>query len=57
MTVFQEVGIDSKLILTILVSFSAAEDVLSNGVKNMTFLAHKVYTENLLFRFLGGHPV
>ena len=46
MTVFQEVCIDSELItqpnLTILVSFSSAEDVLSNDVKNMTFLACKV---------------
>ena len=45
MPVFQEIGIESKLLnqnSMILVSFSFAEDALSNGVKNMTLLARKV---------------
>ena len=46
----------------IFVSFSFAEDALSNDVKNyeMFTLAHTVYNENQWFRFLGDtrytHP-
>ena len=60
MTVFQEVGIDSKLlnqiILMILVSFSSAEDALSNDVKKkMKFLARKVL--KIRHSAFLGHPV
>jgi len=55
MTVFQEMGIESNLPqpnLMILVSFSSAEDALSNGIKiflKNTFRSQ--CTENLPFRF------
>ena len=41
--------------LMILVSFSSAEDALSNGVKNMTFLARKVL--KIRRSAFLGHPV
>ena len=61
MTVFQEVGIDLKITqpnLMVLVSFSSAEDVLSNDVKNMIFfffLARKVL--KIRRPLFWGHPV
>ena len=56
MTDFQEVGIDSILYTQqncmTLVSFSSAEDALSNDVKKYeTFRSQR--TENLPFRFFG----
>ena len=55
MTVFQEVGIDSKLLkpnLMILVSFSSAEYASSNNVKKYDIFISQG-TENLLFPFFG----
>ena len=40
----------------ILVSFSSAEDVISNDVKNMTILARKVLKIHRS-AFFGGNPV
>ena len=41
--------------VTILVSFSSAEDALSNDIKNVKFLAYKVL-KFCRSAFLGGHP-